>query len=374
MVILVFIDFDINFSPMNIGMTLDLICFFSFRSNGTSALAEIHRCIMGNKAYYLAKYKKYNGTFYEFIRKVSKKVIPDYCFGSCTQPRCDFSSGSNQTVWSDHRGRFIELFKRFGDWGAQTSLDRAHCERVMMELIDYISTAKDPIQNKTKIFKGAGDFGTMQFIQMSALLGLIPLYCATYIELRSDSLGPSKFIQAGMKKKMTAEECNEFLKEVHEQVVEIWGALITLALLENLLCELNRCYNRTSQKHQPKKKKGAKKQKVEFEIDVITDPKMMCDSKTQEVIYHDERRNCVQNLFILRMSGKGATTLRPQLVMKHSQDWDKSPQESTIALTNWMFDRNDEKHLSWDHAPMDRTSNTVLCVSQNLVDKMHIDE
>ena len=354
-------------------MTLDLVCFFSFRSNGTTAIAEVHRAIMRDREYYFERYNDHDGTFYEFLFEVCKKVNPNHCPGSCTSQRCNFSAGSNNTVWSVHRKRFLKLFKKFGEWGTESSnFDREHCERVTMEIIDYISTAKKRSDKSKKKFLGASDFSTIQFIQMSALLGLIPPYCATYIELRSDSLGPSKFIQAGLKKKLSSEECNDFLKTVHGEVTDIWGNSITLSLMENLLCELNRCYNATSSRLQPKKEKGKKRRKVEYDVDIITDPSKFVDSRTKDVLYKDEMRGCMQNLFILKFNGRGASSNKPMLVMKHTPDWDLGDSKCNISLTNWMCNNVDPCHMKWSDAPIHRTLKTKLSVSDFLKEKMQI--
>ena len=352
---------------MTVADTLDYISFFSFRCNGTSVLAEIHRVIMND----LTKYQEEvidAESFYDFLFNIAKDLFPDKSVGSCSEPRFVFASGSNTTNWSHLQKQLLDLCQAF-----HTNADEVHTKEKLNNkvktMISTIINAKDPCDKKKKLFCGAGSMGAMQFVHMAAIFGLIPLYCFTYAELTDDDLGPATFIRDTQGKhdteSFTIQDVDNFFKDMHKDITKIWGCLITLALLENMLCELSRCYKKTL-----KKVKKENPSATNTTASIILNDDLMEDGATYDVCYYDHKRCCVQNFFNLGMNN---SALRPELVMKNSLLWHENNMKAHISLTNWCLDKNDTKNLQWEHQGKDRRLSTLLQASEKLEKLMLLD-
>ena len=355
--------------PMNIAHTLDFICFFCFRCNGTTVLAEIHRVVMKNRKMYRIEADCFGDSFYQFLYNTANDLFPHVKgVGSCTQNRYTYSSGSNSTDWSDHQQDLLELCNTFYH-DPKTVRNKNAVRECTKAMVHELLKGKDPSTKKNR-YCGVGAMGAIQFVHMAALLGIIPMQCYTYAELIDNDLGPPKFIRAALtqdetknKNDMCLSKCNSIFHEVHCEMSNIWGPMITESIVENTLCELSRAYKASSNNaisNTPP-------------VSILFDKSTYADGRTVDVSFFDEQRNCVQNFFILRSQGRdGASEIRPMLVMKHSPDWNGTFEESHITLTNWCCDQKDNKNLTWNDSPQKRHLLTELKSSKKLDQKMKL--
>ena len=373
----IFIDLHINFGSMTVADCIDFIAFFAFRCNGTTVLAEIHRVIMEDPEKYWHKYANFGDSMYQFLYDTAAELFPESKgVGSCTQPRYTYSAGSNTTSWDDHQQDLFNLCNRFYA-DSKIVEKKGSIAKVTREVVHELYKAVDPSTKKKK-FCGVGAMGAIQFVHLASLLGLIPMHCYTYAELKDDDLGPPRFIRTGlnkMTKSMSIQECDTYMQDMHKELSDIWGPMVTLSLIENMLCELSRSYKATVSKLQKSiddKSKDSESERIA--ADIITDNEVYCDGKTVDVTYHDSKRGCLQNFFLVRtQGGDGACYLRPMLVMKISKNWGQSYQDSHITLTNWIRDRHDKKNLWWEERPAKRSLLTFLNASERLKRIMTID-
>ena len=358
-----------NFMNMSVADTLDFIAFFAFRCNGTTVLAEIHRVVMQNIEMYRVQSNCFGDSFYEFLYDTATLLFPDVKgVGSCRQNRYTYSSGSNETNWSDHQGHLLELCTRYYK-DPNTVKTKKALKQCTQTVLHDLCNAKDPTTKKT-LYCGIGAMGAIQFVHIASLIGLIPLHCFTLAELIDDNLGPPRFIRRALnadKNTMPLKKCNDFFNALHHDFSKIWGSLITPSLIENTLCELSRAYKATS-----KQIKKNNPDSGEIKADIIMDPSSYADGCINDVTFKDEVRNQIQNFFLVRTQGSdGACELRPMLVMRVSKNWTDT--NAHVTVTNWCMDKNDKKHMQWEHSPLHRTLSTKLKVSRKIHDIMKID-
>ena len=345
---------------MTIGSALDYICFTCIRCNGTTLIAEIHRLIMNDTDMYLSRLRSHS-SLYEFLYSVAVDIQGPECVGSCTEKRFQYSQGSNSTKWNIHQNDLLDLILDSFYVGEDNRSSKSSYDRSILVLMEHL-LKKDPFTQKKK-YCGIGNMGCIQFVHLSSLLGLIPLYCSGYNRISSMKLGPAKFITRSLLKDLrttTVEECNNEFEMIHSEFRDIWGMKITSSLLENTLCELWSSYKKTVD--------GNKKanETSEWNVDVITNSELFIDSRVNDVYYFDERRSRIQNFFCIQTSGNGINELRPALIMKHSGLWGTDDNKSKIRLTSWTQDSNDRKHLLWADSFEERTIYTELQVSDYL--------
>ena len=332
---------------MTVSDCLGFICFMSFRCNGTTVIAEIHRAIMSDVERYKSKASKFK-FFYDFLFHTAKELMPDKSVGSCTEYRYTFNAGSDvgSTHWPDYEGEFLKIIHSFYE-DKKTCGNRSSLNDKTREVIDFLQSTEDGSKNGKKRFKGTGPMTVPTFVDLCSLLGLFPLYCYTYSEVRGRDLGPAGLMRVcygnETTKKWDSNYFDKVFRDLHKDVVKIWGGMITMAILENMLCELNRNYKRTVSAL--KLKKGEKQPY----IDVITDEDKSVDSSFNDVYFYMHHRKSVQNAYCIRLSGNESSTLRPSLQMRDARNWNH-PDNSKLTLTNWCQNKVDDRHLYWgDH-------------------------
>lgn len=297
-------------------------------------------------------------------------IFPGRKVGNCTDPRSNFSCGNSNTNWSLHRKSLLKLCQRFYS-DPKVLRSQKGMIKVIKSIVTTLRTAKDPKDPTKPLYYGAGDFCSMQFIQLCSAFGLVPLFCITSAELgESKNLGPNKFIRASLNENMPAAEVSRVFEKLHSDLVAIWGCLITIAIIENILCELNRNYDKSKKKF--KKKNPRHKGKVP--TDVIIDDDYHCNSDKNDLIFWDEHRKSIQNIFLIRLNGNGASALRPVLVMKHSQFWEEGNNKCNIAMTNWCENEKGNKNkVKWNETGRNMTLETSLFMSEELKEILSID-
>lgn len=352
-----FFDLHVNFMEFDIGDAIDFICFFAFKCNGTSVVAEIHRRIMDNIDGY-AEMHDDSENMYDFLCMVNKEFPGSRAIGSCTEPRYTFSSGSNSTDWSQMTGKLHELCMKYWD-GDSASKSRVELKNVTNQIVSLLVDGKDKATGKP-LFCGVGGMGANQFIHIAALLGIIPLVCYTFAELRDISLGPALLIKGVFPPGhiQTANQCNDYLHMVQRRFSDIWNGLATENLLENTMCNCFRSFQFT-------KKFVAKKTGIPIDdipLSIIMESEYRKESRTKDVFYMDEQRGTVQSFFSLRFSGKGSSNLHPSLVMKDASRWSEGDR-ANLVLTNWTGTLDDKKMCYWEHHGSLMCLKTKLSVS-----------
>ena len=374
---------------MTIRMTIDYLSFFCFQCNGTTVIAEIHRQVMNDPAKFKEVLKKVGFDMWIFLKYCAKKFFPDQKIGSCTDRRYKYHiTTKSYSEWNKLAPDLFLLIKKFSALHSESEqLKEVKIRKLCEEFIHEIKTRKD--SNGKGYFKSAGPLGATQFIQLAGILGLIPLYCATFAAVEnSGPLGPTGFIKKAMienqlrkkpvpvvsgkkgknrKKKKRNTASDEFLL-LHKNLSSIWGSLITPALLENTLCKLFRSYKRTCKKNGViiNKKTGATED--DPNLSIIEDERGLVESNIMDLAFMNERRKCVQNFYNVRMTGSGHSHLRPMLVMKVSSL--SRNKNETMFLTNWTGNQYDinNRHLRWSDSPEERTLDSKFMMSSKLKD------
>lgn len=345
---------------MSVRETLDFACFAAIQCNGTTALAEIHRVVMKDLDTYRDTYVAEDSMF-DFLCHMFRKLWPETKgIGSCTDPRFTYCAGSSDTNWCNHQMDLLDLCMLFYA-NQETVKTKKNLNNAASTFIHELvfATDQDNQNKKKKKFKGVRTMGAIQFLHIAAMFGLIPLYCYTFAELTDNDLGPPKFIRAGLsmdKKAYGIKECNIFFKALVTDLQGIWGAMMTPALIENLLCELSRCYKKTSSRE---KRKDAVQVPC---VDIILDSNKMVDGEKNDICFFDHERNCVQNFFLVSVGD----AIRPELIMKKSRQWGELNAIANISLTNWTLNKDDNKHLRWSAVRNKMTLDTKLLISDEL--------
>ena len=266
---------------------LGYVIFCTVTSNGTSHIAEIVRFVtelcaqnrqtdfsvddkrcqwMRNKDSVKDFFKRCNN-MYDFLYAVSSGYYPKSP-GTCCDPRYTFNN----------RGKRFE-FELYCDWILDT-VDEifVNFDQRERKNLTYIASKYNSLKTKlrTKI-SGLGPMSTQEFIQLSALLQIIPPQLAKIASCDgegSDRRGPNILIRlcvdAAMEKRkakgksglseydhdtdhdsdvnISESEVNEIFKCLHEELVNIVSSTgshtrVTQDIVENTLCEMKRMWD-----------------------------------------------------------------------------------------------------------------------------------
>ena len=363
-----YLDIHVNLIAMDVRSTIEYACFATLVCQGTTGMAEIHRQLMKNREYYQSIYYGTGASFFDYLKDRWDEFMPDKALGACSSNRFNYPNCT--TDWSRLSKKIYKLFMKFHRDSRTTS------RKVLMnEMVSKISSILmfGKNENNHMIFPGSGKFTTVLFLQLSSLLGLIPLYCSSFAEIVEPKYGPGSLIRNAMNDpKKSAVECNKELVEVQKKFYKIWGGLLTLALLENMFCELYRSFgasveNYLKQNPQTKASPG---------LEILFDEQYCVESNAKDIFFFDEARGCMQNLFLVRSTGPGESELRPMLLMKHSalvRDGVVGD-KSVIRMTNWCQNKDDPMNVCWDAAPRDMKLSTTLKTSSYLTSVMTLDK
>ena len=367
MMVFAHLDIHLNVVQMNVKNTIEYCCFATLTNQGTSGVAEIHRCLMKDRIHYKTMFKESNVSFFEFMVDRWREFMPEKAVGACSGKR--FTFPNCKTDWSELSKELFDVLKIF--WTIEKNKwTKKNLDEVLAK-VTYVLRDGKYSQTNRMLFPGAGPFTTIMFLQLASLLGLIPLYCFSYADIHSSDYGPGSLIKVLEKNEdVTGSECNDKLVESHACFEDIWGEVVTKALFENMFCEFSRSYSQSLINFYKKHPKSTPKP----DLDIIADPKYRVESSATDIIFNDEARNCVQNFFLVRQTGKGESDLRPMLLMKHSSysKQGKSSNDSIIKLTNWMQDSSDPLNMYWKLPPSQMKLTTRLCTSLILKSMMKI--
>ena len=354
----IYLDLNVNFASFTVADTIDLLCFFAFKCNGTSAMAEIHRSIMNDIDRYSEVWTESEST-YDFLCTVYEMVCPGFALGSCTEPRFTYCAGSNDTHWPKLRSA---LFKLIVD-ARHSYMQKCSKVQVRKQVHSLVDTLLKKKCKGKKVFVGAGPMNVNHFIHGAAFLGLLPLAAYQHAGIKSTTLGPGKLIALcnGATESPSVTECNNILYNLTSEFGSVWNQQPSANFAENSLCYAYRTYSNTI-KSLPPLPAGER-----YGIDVIMDDEKRVESSTKNVYYMDEQRNRVQNMFCIRTAGNGSSSTRPCLVMKDASIW-STGDRANLVLTNWLNDSHDKCLLQWDSSFHNLSLNTVLQVSEVVKD------
>lgn len=263
-------------------------CLFStVQSNGSLFVAEVVRNMAMNNWSISQRFSmQYKSSLWSMMIDIAKNVKLT-TVGSCTKPRFQISIGNNLLNFEKCFGGILHQFSKFKTSDSQkVSYDKFLC------LLDYLK----------KNVKYIGHVTALKFIQLSALLGLLPLNVATFAAV--DSGGPGKLIRLC---KDTNDPNGVFLK-LHKEFESIWGPRFTMAYFENLLCELYRELSET-----------VRKKKVFGDVDILHNKSggfsKIRSSLEDHIVLHAHRgmKQCISNLFRIDINGSGNATLDMQV-------------------------------------------------------------
>ena len=353
----VFISWNINFMRFSVADALDYIAYCSFDCNGTSLIAKIYNIVMTNPEKYQNIYfEETNGDMYSFLVYMNKEVSPNKKIGSCSNPRYIYSGGSSSTVWNEKRDDLLSIVNEY--FFASNTKRRQDSLKVATEnLLNRLVHGKV----KKIEFCSVGPLGANTFVHLSSLLGIIPLHCFNCAGVMNNRLGPGSLISRCFNKTdMSVQDVKDEFESILGELKHIWGDLITASLLENTLCEVMRSVRATE-----KKLKYSKNQ--DMPVTTIMEDRLRVESEKHDLLFCDQRRQTMQNMFHVSTSGGSATSLRPCLMMRDSLKWSDGSKSFT-NLTNWCGsnDRKDNKHLQWSERGKSMTLSSRLEVSSQL--------
>ena len=422
-----FFDFHVNFVEFNVELCLEFIGYCAFRCNGTILIAEIHRLVMEDVEKYRKIFNKTGRSMYTFLCLVNQK-ISSKCVGSCTDPRFTFSQGSNETKWNTRTKELLALCLLFyDDEVTETRQDKVFA--VASNVMNTLVTSKTTFKGVGAM--GANQFVHLAALTgliplccynyaelKDVSLGPAKLIKEGYKEeLEKRKLAIEEAKKAAMKetkkvakrkanhvttkkrsevppkkgKKTLAKkgkeaasreerkECNDEeqeddlsfcrkkFSEICLQLKKVWGILVTIAVMENLLCELCRSIEATNRKM----KKSNKLDDMGCVVDIAIDS--FKESPKNDLFFFDEQRQCLQNFFYVTTVSKKACGLRPQLLMKNSQHWKEGSSKWLKCVTNWQQDNKDKQLVFWSDKKSSMTLKTSLKASLEFKEIMRLD-
>lgn len=353
-----FLNLHVNFRSLNVADTIDFVAYCALTCNGTTLIAEIVRRVILEPVHYQEKLLECHDNMYEFLCYVNHEIMPGSAIGSCTNNRFMYSQGSSRSNWGRDRGMLLKLCQEFYNDDVTVTRQKLMIEKTQKVLHSLVHSKR----NGKSEFHGVGAMSANQFLQLASLVGLVPLYCFTVANLHSTKLGPSKAIMKGLNSpKMTLKEIQSCFNNLFDELKAIWGNLVTKSLLENVLCEISRCYNQTTKKY----KKSHPNAELPLSIICNTRGSQFCESNAKDIFYFNDAANEMQNMFFVSSGSSGGTTLRPCLLMRLSSTWEKG-NESFYNLTNWCQNKADKQMLRWDTQRSRISLDTSLVVSKNL--------
>ena len=299
-------------SPKN---KLAYAAFVSIQCNGSLVISEILRNLAKDNwsSAKQFKHQQFSQCLWSLLVDTEKKHTWS-TLGSCTQPRFQISIGTHEFDFLRVESMILNRFSFLHDNDSN--------EVLYDKFVDLFSFLK-------KNVKHIGHVTGLKFLQLSALIGLLPLPIATFATV--DSGGPGKLLKVfdGIQHPNTT-----FLR-LHSEFKQIWGPRFTMAYFENLLCELWRELLCTI----PKEKKRLMTPSDFSLLHKINDTFTKKSSPKEDhiVLYqHRGLRNCVSNLFRLHIGTGGKVTIEMKSFVTDTSTKRVSPSE-TVKFDS--FDR-----------------------------------
>ena len=348
-----------NFHAFSVADAIDFVAYSAITCNGSSLIAEIARRVTTDPYHYQTQLiQECNDSMFDFLCLVNREITPGISIGSCTNKRFTYSQGSSDSNWGRDRQKLLNLCKEFHN--QKKTITRQH---LLIEKTDEVFTClvKSKMNGKSE-FHGVGPMSANQFLQLASLVGLVPLYCFTYANIHSLKLGPSKAIMRGLNcQDMPLNEVRICFTELYDELKAVWGNLVTKALLENILCEMSRCYDQTAKCYKQKESVD----QLPLSIICESNAETFRDSNAKDLFFYNDAKRNMQNMFFVTTGSSGGTTIRPCLLMRDSNNWENG-NKSIHNLTNWSQNSADKRMLQWSSHGSSMTLQTELVVSKYL--------
>ena len=306
-----------------------------------------------------------SSSFYQFLCAMSRVVRPGMSIGSCTDCRFTFSQGNVNTDWSEHTRKLLDLCKGFYS-EKKTITRQASMQNMVTEVVNRMVNGKH--RGKSE-FCGVGAMGANQFIQLSSLIGLIPMYCYSCAEILDLKLGPAMLMKKALDRpRMTLTECNKEFHGIVSQLRKIWNDNFTPFMVENILCELSRAFNQTSKEMKRVASRSQEFSPQQVIDEMVRESDVARESDAVDIFYHDDIRDSVMGMFAVKTNGGSATTLRPLLVMRDGTKWNVKGRAKFWNLTNWLQNIHDPKMFWWSKRGNKMSLDSHLEISQQAID------
>ena len=221
-----FRDLSSNLGGMRRKNKLAFVSFACIQSNSTLPVSELLRILAINKwaiksQFYGPKYKQ---SFWAMAIDISTKYKLK-SVGSSREPRFQISG---QGKIFDFERYCNGILGKFGEFNALSDND----EELFPKFCETMEYMRQQVGN-------VGHVLSLKFVQLSSLIGLIPLRISTYAEVKGGS--PEKLLG------LIHPKPSQLFMELVDEFRELWGNRFTHAYLENLLCELHRELKNTVQ-------------------------------------------------------------------------------------------------------------------------------
>ena len=303
-----FADITVNFSRLNTENKLAFAVFASIQSNGSLAICDICRHLLSNvDAYRFELDQDCKGSFWTLMINVATGTSFK-SVGTCTSPRCThFNKGS---IF-----QFDHFYEYILDQFNQLKPDQPEIE--MHEAFVRVQS------NIEKHVFGIGHVTSLPFLQVCALIGLLPLKAATFATVKRG--GPASFF-SNTESQLPVPEQFEIL---HREQSQIWGNQVTEAYLENASCELHRTANKRNRTNE-----GQKGLECLFEESPLFSS--VCGDKKDILVVYSHRgiERCIQSLFYLNVDDKGEVELHMK-TLKMNLTSRVVEEHGTIALRSF---------------------------------------
>ena len=211
-------DIHTNIGLNNAKNKLAFVIFASVQCNSTLPVAELVRILALNDWEIKHDFygRRYSESFWDLIADVSEH-FKFKAIGSSREQRFQISTRGELFCFEEYAHQILERFNKFvGIRDSSEMLDVYN---------DTLNWLKYDVRNMGHIL-------SIKLLQLSALVGLIPLEVSTYACV--DGGGPGKLI------KIFRDDSNDVFEKLHSEFSEVWGNKFTKAYLENMLCELHR--------------------------------------------------------------------------------------------------------------------------------------
>ena len=311
-------------------------------------IAEISKICLGEKKFHMKRMllDECGGNFYMFLCQMSDRfAAKGKMIGACTEPRHSPTSQNSTHDWDKRRDMVLSAIKKH--FHEVRSFDGSNSQIVYgcRAFIDELANSAD--------FPNVSRFLAVQFMQMSSLIGISPLVCYNFASISDIKQGSADFIRVALRdSKATTQSCSKAFEALFNDIQNVWeDGKVNRSLIENTLCELHRSYWPTALKLVLVPNKPSMKVFKKWAVSRL--PSVRCimnndervESSAQDVYYYMHHRDKIQNFYRVRISGEGATSLKPQLVMvTHPNIGQRS---KVIRVTNWKKDAHDKGLLKW---------------------------
>ena len=282
-------DLNANLQHMSKKSGAAFAAFCTIQSNGSLAISEVIRVIAADgwakaKSDFSVRHK---GSLWETLIAVAEENRVSK-IGSCTKSRMQINNCGDVFQFEFYAEDILQRFGEISDRDDDDMIDRW-----------VVSTLKYMEKNYTHV----GPLTGLMFLQLSALIGVLPLKIATIGHVQGTSAGPGKLLRLASSTNQPLSTTVLFRK-LHEKFRGVWGPRFTSGYLENVLCELFKELQESS---------GYKKHFTMESIKSLLGEKKNSPQRDVIAIYsHRGLNKCIPPMFLLNIEENGDCNLHMQ--------------------------------------------------------------